>query len=272
MKLAVLGSPIAHSKSPALHAAAYGVLGLDDWHYDAIDIDPDALPGFVADRGEGWRGLSLTMPLKKHILPLLTTVDPFTELTGAANTVLFDGADRRGFNTDVIGIVDSFRAAGVAGVDTAVILGGGATAASALVALSQLGATAVTIAVRSPDRIGQLVALAEQLEITLAVTALDDLGSAVNADAVVSTLPNDTDFSLEPITDAVLFDVAYEPWPSVLASAWLSAGNTVVPGIEMLVRQALAQVRIFVGATPDAELPDEAAVFAAMRASVGLGA
>lgn len=269
MQLAVLGSPIAHSKSPALHRAAYSVLGLE-WGYEAIDVSVAALPGFIDELGPNWRGLSLTMPLKQGVLPLLSGLDTFAELTGAANTVLLQGSERQGFNTDVVGITESFRAAGVDSLDSALILGGGATASSALVAVSRLGATRATVAVRSPDRIGNLMALAEQLELDFSVQTLIALEGGFAADAVVSTLPNGTELGLRPIAGAVLFDVAYEPWPSALAGSWMAAGNTVIPGIEMLLRQALAQVRVFVGGSIEAEIDNEAAVLAAMRAAVGL--
>ena len=110
-RLAVLGSPITHSKSPLLHAAAYAELGLD-WQYDAIEVTGDTLAEFVSSRGPEWRGLSLTMPLKRDVLPLLDSRDDAVELTGVANTLLF-GAARRGFNTDVYGITEAFRANGV---------------------------------------------------------------------------------------------------------------------------------------------------------------
>ncbi len=269
-KLAVLGSPIGHSQSPALHRAAYRELGLD-WTYDAIETAPDALPGFVETRGTDWRGLSLTMPLKRTVLPLLSEIDLFSELTGGANTLLFDGSHRRGFNTDVVGLVESFRAAGVAELSSVRILGGGATAASALVAASRLGASRVVIAVRAPERIGTLVSLGEQLGVALSVDTLGASGDG-NVDAVVSTLPNGSAHLEPPVAGAVLFDVAYEPWPTALAHAWTAAGCTVIPGIELLTRQALAQVRIFVSGSVDTPLADEARVFAAMRAAVGLAA
>jgi len=271
MRLAVLGSPIAHSLSPALHLAAYQELSVD-WAYEALDVTPEGLRGLIETCGPDWRGLSLTMPLKRHILPFLTTMDRFTELTGCANTLLFTGPERRGFNTDIIGLVEAFRAAGVGSLDSALILGGGATAASALVAVSQLGARRVTVALRSPDRIGTLVALAEELNVGLSVQPLGELPVGFSAEAVVSTVPNGTALVMEPIARAVLFDVAYDPWPSALASQWIAGGNTVIPGIEMLVRQALAQVRVFVGGSVTAPLANEPAVFAAMRAAVGLGA
>lgn len=269
-KLAVLGSPIAHSKSPALHLAAYRALGLD-WSYEAIELTSDALSDFVQSRGPDWRGLSLTMPLKRSVLPLLTGIDRFSELTGAANTLLLDGTHRRGFNTDVVGIVESFRAAGIDELASVRILGGGATAASALVAASRLGASMAVLVVRSPDRIGPLVSLAEELDVTLTVDTLGASGAG-QVDAVVSTLPHGSGHVEAPIAGAVLFDVAYEPWPTPTASAWVAAGCTVISGIELLTRQALAQVQIFVNGSIDTPLEEESRVFAAMRTAVGLSA
>jgi shikimate dehydrogenase len=270
-RLAVLGSPIAHSKSPALHGAAYAALGLD-WSYDAIEMTGDALPAFVRSRDEEWRGLSLTMPLKRDVLPLLTSMDEVVELTGGANTVLFDGQARRGFNTDVFGAIEAFRAAGVESLDRVRILGGGATAASLLVAVARLGARSVAIAVRSPARIGALVALCELLGLKLTVETLGAIEAGWRPDAVVSTLPNGTEYVMEAVAGAVLFDVAYEPWPTAIASAWLEAGGRVIPGIQMLAWQALAQVRIFVNGGMSEQLPDEASVFGAMLRAVEPGA
>ena len=267
-RLAVLGSPIAHSKSPVLHAAAYGVLGLD-WEYGAADVTPETLPGFLAGLDRTWRGLSLTMPLKRDVVPVLAQSDRLVQLTGVANTVLLDPAGARGFNTDVYGIQESFRRAGVAALASVTILGGGATAASAMVASSRMGATAATLALRDPAKAGALRPLAERLGIHLQVVALSS--PLPPADAVVSTLPNGA--QAEPRVpqlvrrSAVLFDVAYEPWPTPLAASW---AGPVIPGIEMLVHQAVAQIRIFLGGDPDRELPDEPSVLAAMRAAVGL--
>jgi shikimate dehydrogenase len=267
-RLAVLGSPIAHSKSPALHAAAYRVLGLD-WEYGAAEVTTDSLAGFVAGLDGTWRGLSLTMPLKRDVVPLLAASDDLVRLTGVANTVLLTDSGPRGFNTDVYGIQESFRRAGVDALSSVTILGGGATAASAMVAASQMGATAATLALRDPAKAGALRPLAERLGTHLQVVALTS--ALPPADAVVSTLPNGA--VAQPRVpevvrrSAVLFDVAYEPWPTPLAARW---AGPVIPGIEMLVHQAVAQIRIFVAGDPDATLADEPAVLAAMRSAVGL--
>lgn len=262
-RLAVLGSPIAHSKSPALHAAAYAALGLD-WSYQAIEVTGDGLAEFIASRDDSWRGLSLTMPLKREVLPLLDSAHALVDLTGAANTVLL-GESVRGFNTDVYGITEAFRAQGVFALGSVQILGGGATAASALVAAQQLGARTVTLSLRDPSKAGSLITLGAALGIATGVAS----EPAVLPDAIISTLPGHAEHSLsvtaETRASAVLFDVAYEPWPSRLAQSW---GGQVISGIEMLTLQALAQVRVFVNGDPDVALDDEAAVLAAMRGAV----
>jgi len=276
-RLAVLGSPIAHSKSPLLHAAAYRELGLD-WQYGAEEVTGGALPEYIASRDEFWRGLSLTMPLKRDVLPLLDAVDSTALLTGGANTVLFDrhhGAlSLRGFNTDVYGVTEAFREAGVDRLGSVQILGGGATAASALVAARELGADRVLVSVREPARAADLLALGRSLGAEVAVSRLGEPHGVFGIpDAIVSTIPghSETGFEFPEAVrrHSVLFDVAYDPWPSTFAASWLAAGGTVISGLEMLLHQALAQVRVFVGGAPDASVPDEPRVLAAMRASIG---
>jgi len=274
-RLAVLGSPIGHSRSPLLHAAAYRVLGLD-WQYEAVEAAGGALPGFLASRDASWRGLSLTMPLKRDVMPLLASADETATLTGGANTVLFDRADGslalRGFNTDVYGITEAFREAGIDALGSARILGGGATAASALMALHRLGAQRVLVSVRTPSRAADLVTLGSRLGVVVELGLLDDDTAGEQPDAVVSTIPGHSEaalrFAPELRSHAVLFDVAYDPWPSTLARAWDEVGGTVVSGLEMLLHQAVAQVRVFVNGDPDAALHNEQAVLDAMRASI----
>jgi shikimate dehydrogenase len=271
-RLAVLGSPIAHSLSPALHRAAYAVLGLD-WAYDAVDVGRAQLGEFVSSRDADWRGLSLTMPLKQDILPMLTDVTELARETGSANTVLFESGGPRGFNTDVYGITQGFARHGRLSLGAVLILGGGATAASALVSAARLGAHSVFVGIRSPERAAALVDVGRAQGIDIQLRTLDQLVQIDEVlDAVVSTLPNGAavSVSLDPDTvqTAALFDVAYSPWPTPLAAAW--TGDTVIGGLEMLVLQALAQVRIFVAGDPDQVLDRDDEVLAAMLAAVGL--
>lgn len=270
-RLAVLGSPISHSLSPRLHLAAYRHLGLD-WSYDRIEMTADTLPAFLDGLGPEWRGLSLTMPVKNAVIPFLQERDELVELTQACNTAVFESGRWSGYNTDVTGIVTAFRSEGVDDVRTAVILGGGATAASALTALASLGAREVTVAVRDPRRAAGLLSLGETLSIRVQAKPLEDR-LALATDAVVSTLPSgalvagaaESIFPAALRKHAVLFDVAYDPWPSSLAQLWHETGGRVISGFEMLLHQAVAQVRIFAGDGIDTALSDEAAMRASMR-------
>jgi shikimate dehydrogenase len=269
-RLAVLGSPIAHSRSPVLHRAAYEVLGLD-WSYEAVDVGRNQLAEFVRSRDDSWRGLSLTMPLKLEILPLLQHVSELARETGSANTVLFDGHGVRGFNTDVYGLEQGFLRHGRTSLRSVLILGGGATAASGLVASARLGARTVFVGVRSPEKAQGLRDVGRAQGVDVQVRSLDDLLQVDEAlDAVISTLPNGAgvEVALDPDTvrAATLFDVAYSPWPTPLVESW--QGESVIGGLEMLVLQALAQVRIFVAGDPDAPLERDDEVLGAMFASV----
>lgn len=273
-RLAVLGSPIGHSRSPELHRAAYGALGLD-WSYDAVDVTEDALPDFIAGLGQEWRGLSLTMPLKKAVLPLLSETDRIAEQTGGANTVLLDGEDVRGFNTDVAGIVHALRAAGLEQARYVHILGGGATAASALVAAAELGAERVDVHVRDLARSTWIEPLANDLGLRIRIRPFSQADRSLDVpELVISTLPGGA-LTEALYTDStrrrsLLFDVAYEPWPTPLAAQWESVGGRTVSGLAMLVHQALLQVRVFVSGDPLQPLPDEPGVLAAMRDAVGI--
>ena len=287
-RLAVLGSPIAHSQSPALHLAAYKALGLD-WQYEAIEVKSGELAAFIASRGAEWRGLSLTMPLKQEVLPLVTDLSRVAQLTDAANTVVFGETNGErtlsGFNTDVTGLVRALAEAGVQAATHVAILGAGATAASALTAAAEIGAESVELFVRTPSKAAPLVALGRTLGLVVAVSELAAAASGARADGtldanvgafpgvtpdvVISTLPGGTDlddlFSADFRRTVPLFDVAYSPWPSALAQSWASAGGAATSGLGMLLHQALIQVRIFVSGDPFAVLPDEDAVLAAMR-------
>ncbi|MEY9953395.1 shikimate dehydrogenase [Leifsonia sp. EB34] len=275
-RLAVLGSPIGHSKSPALHRAAYAALGLD-WSYDQLDVSEDGLSAFLDGLGEEWRGLSLTMPLKQTVIPLLTETDRVAEQTGVANTVLLDGDDISGFNTDVAGIVRALSAAGLEQARYVHVLGGGATAASALVAAAELGAERVDVHVRDLQKSVWLEPLAHRLGLMIRLRSFAQADRSLDVpQLVISTLPGGA--STEALyTDstrrkAVLLDVAYDPWPSVLASSWQAVGGRVVSGLAMLAQQALLQVRIFVSGDVLQPLPDEEGVLEAMLAAVGIDA
>lgn len=255
-RAAVLGSPIRHSLSPVLHRAAYVEFGLD-WRYDAIECDEAGLAEFMAGCGRDWAGLSLTMPLKRAVLPLLAEVSSMAELVGAANTVVFGADGAIGHNTDVRGIVEALRGIG-ARPGPAVVLGAGATAASAIAALVDLGCREMVVHARRPDATAELVALADRLDVTLVVSGWPvRLPGRDEASVVVCTVPSSAGASLlgaVPSKPGALLDVSYAPWPPPLLAAWRAAGGAAVGGDEMLLHQAVGQVRLMTGCSPTVEL------------------
>ncbi|NUT40833.1 MAG: shikimate dehydrogenase [Thermoactinospora sp.] len=266
MRAAVMGSPIGHSLSPHLHRAAYAAMGLDGWSYEAFECDEARLPGLLAElapvRGQGggedaWAGLSLTMPLKRAVLPLLDTVSDLAVEVGGANTVVFRDGLRHGHNTDVHGIGQALAEAGVPAPRSATVLGGGATAASALAALRDLGLFSATLLVRDPSRAGETAEVAERLGVALAVETFDKLDAYAGVDLVVSTLPGGAADAFAGRLAGVpaLFDVVYVPWPTRVATAVREAGGIVVGGFGMLLHQAVRQVELMTGRT---DVPVEA--------------
>ncbi len=248
---AVLGHPVAHSLSPLLHRTAYATLGLD-WTYDAHDVTEQALPGFLAGLDASWRGLSLTMPLKRVVLDLMDDVDATTRLVGAANTVLLAPGHRHGANTDVAGLVATLAAAGVrTGTGHAVVVGGGATAASALAALARLDVGTVELRVREPDRAAPTMAVAARLGLDVDTVGLDAPWPAPpRPRPVISTVPSAVAAAVLP--DAVragtaVTDAVYDPWPSPLLQRADRLGSTTATGIDLLVHQAVEQVRLMTG-------------------------
>jgi shikimate dehydrogenase len=270
MKAAVLGAPIAHSLSPVLHRAAYQALGLTRWSYQAIECDAAGLPGLIAGCGPEWAGLSLTMPLKRAVLSLLDESGPLVAEVGAANTVCFDAGRRHGYNTDVPGMIAAItEVAGERPADPGpvLILGGGATACSALAAARGLGARQATAAVRNPGRAGDLLAAADRLGLPVQLAPFDDPGQPAPG-LLISTAPaRAADHYAQRIQDGTLtpgclLDVVYHPWPTALASAAQQAGVPTAGGFALLLHQAAGQVELMTGKSAPVE---------AMRAA-GLGA
>ena len=262
MKLGVVGSPIAHSKSPRLHSAAYGVLGLR-WAYSAIEVPKGSLADTVRQLDATWRGLSVTAPLKDEAHELAAQLDDDARLTGAVNTLLVKS--RRGFNTDVDGIVGAFATRRVRNIRRASVIGGGATAASAVVALHRMGAAAIDVRLRSPERAASLQPIADALGVELQVAHLDE--PVHDAQAIVSTLPASAAVIPAIEGGGTILDADYAKGASRYE---FDHEGRVISGLEMLAHQALTQVRIFVGGDPARALPNEARVIEAMRASVGL--
>nr|WP_225727393.1 MULTISPECIES: shikimate dehydrogenase [unclassified Nocardia] len=258
-KAAVLGKPIAHSRSPQLHLAAYRALGLD-WTYERIECSAEELPALVGGLGPEWVGLSVTMPGKEAALAYATERSERAVLVGSANTLVRTENGWRADCTDVDGVIGALREAGVAELSEAVVLGAGGTARPALLALAELGVKSVTVVARDAGRARGALDLAERLELTAEVIGFDPFAiteACASAGAVVSTVPADAaaPFAAAIATAPVVLDAIYNPWPTPLAQAVERAGHVVVSGLRMLLNQAYGQVEQFTGRpAPRAEM------------------
>ena len=269
-KAAVLGFPVEHSRSPQLHLAAYRALGFDDWTYDRIACTADELPSVVSGFGPEWVGVSVTMPGKFAALRFADERTERAQLVGSANTLVRTESGWRADNTDVDGVagaLDHRR-----DLRRAIVLGSGATAPAAVVALAGLGVTDITVAARNQHRAARLLELgatlgarthfADLADTNLADTNLADtnladtnlidtslVGQIERAEVLVSTIPSEaaalyaSSFAVVP----VLLDAIYDPWPTPLAQAVADAGGQVVGGLQMLLHQAYSQVEQFTG-------------------------
>lgn len=267
-KAAVLGSPVAHSKSPALHRAAYAALGLSGWTYDAIDTTAEQLPDRVGTADAQWVGFSVTMPGKLAALAFADVRTRRAELIGSANTLVRTADGWRADCTDVDGMTGALGEVGLpADARSAVLIGAGGTALPTIAALAEAGINEVSVVARSAQRARSVLELAEELHVRATVVPFDAderlRRACADAQVTVSTVPAPAAQGLIAAVSATsrLIDVIYDPWPTPLAAAVSDAGGTVVGGLVMLLNQAFSQVEQFTG------LP---APKAAMAAAVGL--
>lgn len=273
-RAAVLGSPVAHSLSPTLHLAAYAELGLRDWRYERIAAGGAGEPSVadvLAGLGPEWVGLSLTMPNKEAALAVADTATDRARLVGAANTLIRRGGSWHADSTDAYGFVQALTRSGAVLPADVLVLGSGATARSVCAALADLGVGAVSFAVRDAAR-PETVAVARAAGLAVAELPLAELTTyAPRFPLVVSTLPTGTDLRLppggagSPGVGALVMDVVYGGWPTPLAT-WAAAGGArAVSGLEMLLYQAVEQVRLMTGREPPV-----AAMRAALESATGL--
>ena len=257
-KAAVLGSPVAHSRSPQLHLAAYHALGLDDWTYERIECTADELPSLVRGLGPEWVGLSVTMPGKFAALEVADQRTRRAQMVGSANTLVRTERGWRADNTDIDGVAgalgyryDARDPAPLRG-GHAIVLGSGGTAPAAVAALAGLGADRVTVVARNREKAARLITLGSELGALteyrdFADPALPEL--TATAAVVVSTIPADVAAEHVSVFAAtpVLLDAIYDPWPTPLARAVAAAGGEVISGLQMLLHQAFSQVELFTG-------------------------
>ena len=271
----VVGSPIDHSKSPAIHRAAYAVLGLD-WDYGRLEVAKNDLRQVLDNAPEALCGFSVTAPLKEEASRHAIWRDEFAEVSGAANTLVRVEGGWNAYNTDVFGIVQALRGIQVQNLERVVIIGSGATAKSAVLAVRLLNTDAKLLLVaRNKETRKELLAFCKDLGLN--AKGIRSLAAGITkADLTISTIPaHALDSEIENLSvrktagiKGPLLDVAYNPWPSVAAQAWGYANQPVASGLDMLIWQAVAQLRIFTTGNPNQELPNEVAVLEAMRHAV----
>ncbi|GAA1157315.1 shikimate dehydrogenase [Ornithinicoccus hortensis] len=251
----VVGDPIAHSLSPALHTAAYAALGLTDWTYGLTRVPAGDLARHVGGLDDSWVGISVTMPGKEEALALADVVGDEAALVGASNTLTRTEGGWRADNTDVAGLAEALTGVEVRGPGPVDVIGAGATARSALVALHRVGARSLRFVVRGTVR-PETAALAVRLGLTTSTVSYADWsaglarGAGADVDLVLSTVPPGATPPVDgaPTSPAgVVFDVTYAPWPSPLAHDVARHGRTAVGGWTMLLHQAAAQVRLMTG-------------------------
>lgn len=254
-RAAVLGSPIAHSRSPRVHLAAYRALGLDDWTYDRIECTAQDLPRIVGEAHPDFVGFSVTMPNK---LAALAFADERTEravLVGSANTLVRAEGGWRADCTDIDGMAGALVEAEVdtALSRTAVLVGAGGTALPTVMALAAHGVTEIAVVARDAQRAALVLDLCERLDVRGEVVPFEagpDLeGRCRESAVVVSTVPASAAATLAPVLSAAptVIDVIYDPWPTPLAEAVVASGGRVVGGLVMLLHQAFRQVELFTG-------------------------
>ena len=245
MKAAVLGSPIEHSKSPLLHQAAYAALGLP-WVYERHEVQAGELPGFMRAHAGEYKGLSLTMPLKDEAFRVAETKDASSYATAACNTLVFDG-QWHGFNTDVTGFIEALRYHGMQTAASVCIIGTGATARSAAVAMLQDGVREFHVVGRRAEALASFGSWFASIGGTATMHAWDV--APLDVELTISTTTSGaTDDRALPPHPRTLFDVIYAPWPTPYARRWRDANGPVLGGVDLLIHQAAEQVLLMTGA------------------------
>lgn len=259
-RLAVLGHPVAHSRSPAMHTAALAELGLaGEWHYEAIDVAPDEFESRArAMAGEGFLGANVTVPHKGAALALADSLSETAREIGAANTLSFDGGEIHADNTDARGLLDALP--GPVGGKRALVLGAGGAARAAVWALAREGAEVAVwnrTALRAEHLCGELGgAFAE---------APDQGDFELIVNTTTAGLRGEDPFVELPLEAAAFLpeqtvvDLVYGEQPSRLLAAAEAAGANIVDGIEILVRQGALSLQVWTGQEPSLDVMRKAA-------------
>lgn len=228
-RFAVIGSPITHSQSPTLHRAAFEYLNLP-WTYDSEEVAIGEMDAAIGRHQ--WDGISVTMPLKDEAFGFAIERDQIATATGVVNTLVRQEVGYFGANTDVPGMINALTAFGFRHAQRAIVIGNGATARSAVLALQ--------------SRASQIAVMARNHRSLQGVDTYLEWGQVFDADLVISTVPAGATTTL-PSGTGLLFDVAYAATPPALTQRW---DGPVVAGLELLIHQAALQTQLFVAPRP----------------------
>jgi len=261
---AVIGSPVRHSRSPAIHNAAFAAAGLD-WVYLAFEVTKEV--AVTAVRGAaalGVRGLSVTMPLKEAVIGAVDELSATAAALGAVNTLTMAGGRIRGDNTDGAGLVRALGAAGAAATGrTVAVLGAGGAARAAALALAGAGASAVIVVNRDPGRAEVAASLAGVVgrvgrprDVGLADLVVHATPVGMAGGMAEGQLPIGAD---QLHSGQTVVDLVYHPLRTPLLAAATAAGATTLDGLGMLVHQAALQFEAWTGVKAPVEAMDRAA-------------
>jgi shikimate dehydrogenase len=278
----IIGFPLDHSMSPPMHNAGFAALGLDV-QYEAWSIRIEELPAAVQRlRGDDMLGISVTVPYKQAVMPLLDAIDPAADAIGSVNTLVKRGRSLAGHNTDKDGFVRSLREAGCdPGGLRALVLGAGGAERAVAYGLVEAGVASIALAGRNAER---LRAAATQLEetkprdVTITQVSFDDASlaaAAADAGLIVNTTPigmrHSPQEGASPLPASALrpglwvVDIVYNPLETPLLRLAREAGAHAVDGLAMLVYQGMAQQQLWTGREPPRDIMRDAAL-AAMAA------
>ncbi len=257
MKFAVVGHPIAHSKSPAMHNAAYRALGLPHT-YEAIDVDEDHFPDFVRSLKSGdFRGINVTVPHKLRAFELADERAPSAIAVGAANTLVRDANGKiTAHNTDARALHDELAALGGEKKDRALVIGAGGAARAAVLALHDLGTKKITVAARNVAAAKKLSAIADVEIVPLTGTAhhafdviVQATSAGMNGAADGEMVASCIDWKRVP-KNAIAYDVIYAPRETAFLHAAKNASITAENGLGMLARQGAIAFELWLGVAP----------------------
>jgi shikimate dehydrogenase len=258
-KLAVLGHPVSHSRSPAMQNAALAALGLEDWSYQAIDAAPDAFGMTVRELADvGYAGINVTVPHKEAALALADEASEASRQIGAANTLVFGGKQIEAHNTDADGLLAALP--DLPRDRRALVLGAGGAARAALWALRWEGAT-VEVWNRTPERAEAICAELGGTPVLAPRQESYDLIVNTSAAGLGGEDPFDhLPLSREGFADSqTVVDMVYGERRSRLLKAAEGARATVVDGLEILVQQGARSLELWTGRVPDLDVMRTAA-------------